>query len=98
MESKLHLLPMNLTPPDIQRVLQNPPPLLPSQSRVIVTAKASVSDESGRPLNTSQLVTLPHPTIPTSYDDYKEGDVSFDPFYKDVPKIRNGRWVLGKFR
>lgn len=56
-----------------------------------MTAKASVSDESGRPLNTTQLVTLPLPTIPASYDDYKEGDESFDPFYRDVPKIRNGR-------
>jgi len=58
---------------------------------VIVTAKASVSDESGRPLNTTQLVTLPLPTIPASYDDYKEGDESFDPFYHDVPKIRKNR-------
>lgn len=70
-----------------QRVAQNPPPLLPSQSRVIVTAKASVSDESGRPLNTSQIIALP--TVPSNYDDYKEGDESFDPFYKDVPKIHN---------
>lgn len=82
---------INLPPPDIQRIVQNPSPLLPSQSRVIVTAKASVSDESGRPLNTSELVVLALPTIPTSYDDYKEGDESFDPFYRDVPKIRRSR-------
>lgn len=82
---------INLSPPDIQKIVQNPPPLLPSQSRVIVTAKASVSDESGRPLNTSQLITLPLPTIPSSYDDYKEGDESFDPFYRDVPKIQNNQ-------
>lgn len=50
-----------------------------------------MSDESGRPLNASQLVTLPLPTVPTSYDDYKEGDESFDPFYRDVPKIRKNR-------
>lgn len=62
---------------------------------MIVTAKASVSDESGRPLNTTQLVTLPLPTIPASYDDYKEGDESFDPFYRDVPKIRNSRRAYG---
>lgn len=82
---------INLPPPDIQRIVQNPSPLLPSQSRVIITAKASVSDESGRPLNTSELVVLPLPTIPTSYDDYKEGDESFDPFYRDVPKIGRSR-------
>ncbi|XP_011643253.1 uncharacterized protein LOC105431034 [Pogonomyrmex barbatus] len=88
---KHHQITINLPPPDIQRIVQNPSPLLPSQSRVIVTAKASVSDESGRPLNTTQLVTLPLPTIPASYDDYKEGDESFDPFYRDVPKIRKNR-------
>ncbi|KYM81873.1 hypothetical protein ALC53_07665 [Atta colombica] len=88
---KPHQITINLPPPDIQRIVQNPSPLLPSQSRVIVTAKASVSDESGRPLNTTQLVTLPLPTIPASYDDYKEGDESFDPFYHDVPKIRKNR-------
>ncbi|KAI4499219.1 hypothetical protein M0802_005802, partial [Mischocyttarus mexicanus] len=89
---KPHHITINLPPPDIQRIIQNPPPpLLPSQSRVIVTAKASVSDETGRPLNTSQLVTIPLPTIPATYDDYKEGDESFDPFYRDVPKLRNHR-------
>ncbi|XP_077266083.1 uncharacterized protein LOC143899588 [Temnothorax americanus] len=86
-----HRITISLPPSDIQRLVQNPSPLLPSQSRVIVTAKASVSDESGRPLNTTQLVTLPLPTIPASYDDYKEGDESFDPFYRDVPKIRKNR-------
>ncbi|XP_011149449.1 uncharacterized protein LOC105189193 [Harpegnathos saltator] len=91
---KPHQITINLPPPDIQRIVQNPSPLLPSQSRVIVTAKASVSDESGRPLNTTQLVTLPLPTIPASYDDYKEGDESFDPFYRDVPKIRKNRRAL----
>ncbi|XP_043288892.1 flocculation protein FLO11-like [Venturia canescens] len=94
---KPHQVTINLSPPDIQRIVQNPSPLLPSQSRVIVTAKASVSDESGRPLNSTQLVTLPLPTIPTSYDDYKEGDESFDPFYRDVPKIRNNRKAGGRF-
>ncbi|XP_076236049.1 uncharacterized protein LOC143180304 [Calliopsis andreniformis] len=88
---KPHQITINLPPSDIQRIVQNPSPLLPSQSRVIVTAKASISDESGRPLNTTQLVTLPLPTIPASYDDYKEGDESFDPFYRDVPKIHNAR-------
>ncbi|KAG8039793.1 hypothetical protein G9C98_000522 [Cotesia typhae] len=89
---KPHQVTINLPPPLPQRIVsQNPSPLLPSQSRVIVTAKASVSDESGRPLNSTQLVTLPLPTIPASYDDYKEGDESFDPFYRDVPKIRNTR-------
>lgn len=91
---KSHQITINLPPPDIQRIVQNPSPLLPSQSRVIVTAKASVSDESGRPLNASQLITIPLPTIPSNYDDYKEGDESFDPFYRDVPKIRNDRRIL----
>ncbi|XP_014471898.1 PREDICTED: serine-rich adhesin for platelets-like [Dinoponera quadriceps] len=91
---KPHEITLNLPSPDIQRIVQNPSPLLSSQSRVIVTAKASVSDESGRPLNTTQLVTLPLPTIPVSYDDYKEGDESFDPFYRDVPKIRKNRRIL----
>ncbi|XP_032458209.1 bromodomain-containing protein DDB_G0280777 isoform X1 [Nasonia vitripennis] len=91
---KPHQITINLPPPDIQRIVQNPSPLLPSQSRVIVTAKASVSDESGRPLNASQLITLPLPTIPSNYDDYKEGDESFDPFYRDVPKIRNDRRIV----
>nr|XP_034185378.1 probable GPI-anchored adhesin-like protein PGA55 isoform X2 [Osmia lignaria] len=95
---KPHQITINLPPPDIQRIVQNPSSLLPSQSRVIVTAKASVSDESGRPLNTTQLVTLPLPTIPASYDDYKEGDESFDPFYRDVPKIRNSRRAYGGVR
>lgn len=95
---KPHQITINLPTPDIQRIVQNPSPLLPSQSRVIVTAKASVSDESGRSLNTTQLVTLPLPTIPASYDDYKEGDESFDPFYRDVPKVRNDRRVGGRFR
>ncbi|XP_011306741.1 mucin-22 isoform X2 [Fopius arisanus] len=94
---KPHQVTIHLSPPEIQRLVQNPSPLLPSQSRVIVTAKASVSDESGRPLNTTQLVTLPLPTIPASYDDYKEGDESFDPFYRDVPKIRNSRKSGGRF-
>lgn len=61
---------------------------------MIVTAKASVSDESGRPLNTTQLVTLPLPAIPASYDDYKEGDESFDPFYRDVPKILKNHRIV----
>ena len=95
---KPHQITINLPPPDLQRIVQNPSSLLPSQSRVIVTAKASVSDESGRPLNTTQLVTLPLPTIPASYDDYKEGDESFDPFYRDVPKIRNSRRISEESR
>lgn len=28
---------------------------------------------------------------PTSYDDYTEEDVPLDPFFKDVPKVQNGR-------
>ncbi|KAJ8683996.1 hypothetical protein QAD02_019788 [Eretmocerus hayati] len=89
---KSHQITISLPPSDVHRIVQNPSPLLPSQSRVIVTAKASVSDESGRPLNASQLITLP--IANSNYDDYKEGEESFDPFYRDVPKIRNDQRII----
>lgn len=61
-----------------------------SPPRIIISASASVSDASGRRLNYSlgtigaQILQQP----PTSYDEYREGDVGLDPFYHDVPKIK----------
>ncbi|XP_066253349.1 mucin-4-like [Euwallacea similis] len=63
----------------------------PSPPRIIISASASVSDASGRRLNYS-LGTIGAAQIldnpPTSYDEYKDSDVSLDPFYHDVPKIK----------
>ncbi|GLV41956.1 uncharacterized protein CBL_00418 [Carabus blaptoides fortunei] len=62
--------------------------------RIIVSASASVSDDSGRRLNYS-LGTIGTSHIigkaPRSYDDYKEDDVGLDPFYHDVPKVNKPR-------
>lgn len=62
--------------------------------RIIVSASASVSDASGRRLNYS-LGTIGTSHIlgkaPHSYDEYKEDDVGLDPFYHDVPKVKNLR-------
>lgn len=61
--------------------------------KIIVSASASVSDASGRRLNYSLgTIGASHiiGTAPTSYDDYKETDVGLDPFYHDVPKVKNG--------
>ncbi|XP_048522664.1 uncharacterized protein LOC109545395 isoform X1 [Dendroctonus ponderosae] len=62
-----------------------------SPPRIIISASASVSDASGRRLNYSlgtigaaQILDTP----PSSYDEYKDGDVGLDPFYHDVPKIQ----------
>ncbi|RZC36946.1 titin-like, partial [Asbolus verrucosus] len=65
-----------------------PPP------RIIISASASVSDASGRRLNYSLGTIGVTPLLeepPTSYDDYKDHDVVLDPFYHDVPKIKNKR-------
>lgn len=65
--------------------------------RVIVSASATISDASGRKLNITlgeidPTLLMLHDTIgkpPNNYDDYKESDVSLDPFYHDVPKVSN---------
>ncbi|XP_076265613.1 uncharacterized protein LOC143199578 [Rhynchophorus ferrugineus] len=66
---------------------QNPP-------RIIISASASVSDATGRRLNYS-LGTIDAAQIlespPSSYDEYKESDVVLDPFYHDVPKVKQKR-------
>lgn len=60
--------------------------------RIVISASASVSDATGRRLNYS-LGTIGGTSevfdpSPPSYDDYKEEDVSSDPFYHDVPKVK----------
>ncbi|KAJ3643156.1 hypothetical protein Zmor_025883 [Zophobas morio] len=65
-----------------------PPP------RIIISASASVSDNSGRRLNYSLGTIGVTPLLeepPKSYDDYKDHDVVLDPFYHDVPKIKASR-------
>ncbi|CAH1122468.1 unnamed protein product [Ceutorhynchus assimilis] len=59
--------------------------------RIIISASASVSDASGRRLNYSLgTIGAAHilETPPSSYDEYKDADVGLDPFYHDVPKIK----------
>lgn len=62
---------------------------IPTLPKVIITASASVSDGSGKKLNYSvgnvlaSNIKLP----PIAYDEYREDDVSLDPFFLDVPKI-----------
>lgn len=63
--------------------------------KVIITASASVSDASGKKLNYS-VGNVIGPNIkipPPNYDEYKEEDVSTDPFFLDVPKIKPRRNV-----
>lgn len=62
--------------------------------RIIISASASVSDNSGRRLNYSLGTIGVTPVLdePTkNYDDYKDHDVVLDPFYHDVPKIKGKR-------
>lgn len=65
-----------------------------SPPRIIISASASVSDNSGRRLNYS-LGTIGATELigpsPATYDDYREEDVGLDPFYHDVPKIKSLR-------
>ena len=61
--------------------------------RIIISASASISDQTGRRLNYS-LGTIGDSeyfgrTPPASYDDYKEDDIRLDPFYNDVPKVKH---------
>ncbi|XP_050296104.1 serine-rich adhesin for platelets-like [Anthonomus grandis grandis] len=65
-----------------------------SPPRIIISASASVSDASGRRLNYSLGTIGAHnilETPPSSYDDYKDGDVVLDPFYHDVPKVKESK-------
>ncbi|XP_063361174.1 mucin-5AC-like [Cydia amplana] len=64
-----------------------------SPPRVIVTASASVSDSNGKRLNytVGNVVSAVKPIVPINYDDYKESDLIFDPFFLDVPKLQKRR-------
>ncbi|CAG9785013.1 unnamed protein product [Diatraea saccharalis] len=66
-----------------------------SPPRVIVTASASVSDSNGKRLNytVGNVVSAVKPIVPINYDDYKESDLIFDPFFLDVPKLQSRRKV-----
>ncbi|XP_038210201.1 mucin-5AC-like isoform X1 [Zerene cesonia] len=70
------------------------PPIKPkSPPRVIVTASASVSDSTGKRLNytVGNVVSAVKPIVAINYDDYKESDLIFDPFFLDVPKLQARR-------
>ncbi|XP_045493032.1 uncharacterized protein LOC123692341 isoform X2 [Colias croceus] len=70
------------------------PPVKPkSPPRVIVTASASVSDSTGKRLNytVGNVVSAVKPIVAINYDDYKESDLIFDPFFLDVPKLQARR-------
>ncbi|XP_023936036.2 uncharacterized protein LOC112044396 [Bicyclus anynana] len=64
-----------------------------SPPRVIVTASASVSDSNGKKLNytVGNVVSAVKPIVAINYDDYKESDLIFDPFFLDVPKLQSRR-------
>lgn len=72
---------------------ERPPHKLKSPPRVIVTASASVSDSNGKRLNytVGNVVSAVKPIVPINYDDYKESDLIFDPFFLDVPKLQKRR-------
>ncbi|KAG6446415.1 mucin-5AC [Manduca sexta] len=74
-------------------VTERPPIKLKSPPRVIVTASASVSDSNGKRLNytVGNVVKAVKPIVPINYDDYKESDLIFDPFFLDVPKLQKRR-------
>lgn len=78
-------------PPPI--VTERPPSKPKSPPRVIVTASASVSDSNGKRLNytVGNVVSAVKPIVPINYDDYKESDLIFDPFFLDVPKLQTRR-------
>ncbi|XP_072940339.1 uncharacterized protein [Epargyreus clarus] len=72
---------------------EKPPNKPKSPPRVIVTASASVSDSNGKRLNytVGNVVSAVKPIVPINYDDYKESDLIFDPFFLDVPKLQKRR-------
>lgn len=78
-------------PPPV--VTERPPTKPKSPPRVIVTASASVSDSNGKRLNytVGNVVSAVKPIVPINYDDYKESDLIFDPFFLDVPKLQSRR-------
>lgn len=80
----------SVAPPN---VTEKPQIKLKSPPRVIVTASASVSDSNGKRLNytVGNVVSAVKPIVPINYDDYKESDLIFDPFFLDVPKLQKRR-------
>lgn len=62
---------------------------IPTLPKVIISASASVTDASGNKLNYSvgNVIASNIKLPPLTYDEYREDDVSLDPFFIDVPKI-----------
>ncbi|KOB62608.1 Uncharacterized protein OBRU01_25057, partial [Operophtera brumata] len=89
-ENESSLSARSVAPPT---VTERPPPKPKSPPRVIVTASASVSDSNGKRLNytVGNVVSAVKPIVPINYDDYKESDLLFDPFFLDVPKLQKRR-------
>lgn len=84
----------SVAPPVTTTIITERPPNKPkSPPRVIVTASASVSDSNGKRLNytVGNVVSAVKPIVPINYDDYKESDLIFDPFFLDVPKLQSRR-------
>lgn len=86
------------TPPSARSVAppivtERPPTKPKSPPRVIVTASASVSDSNGKRLNytVGNVISAVKPIVAINYDDYKESDFIFDPFFLDVPKLNKRR-------
>lgn len=63
---------------------------IPTLPKVIITASASVTDASGKKLNYSvgNVIASPNARLPPIYDEYREDDVSLDPFFLDVPRLK----------
>lgn len=89
-ENESSLSARSVAPPN---VTERPPTKPKSPPRVIVTASASVSDSTGKRLNytVGNVVSAVKPIVPINYDDYKESDLLFDPFFLDVPKLQKRR-------
>lgn len=89
-EDESLLSPRSVAPPT---VTEKPPTKPKSPPRVIVTASASVSDSNGKRLNytVGNVVSAVKPIVKINYDDYKESDLLFDPFFLDVPKLQKRR-------
>ncbi|XP_026751127.1 mucin-5AC-like [Galleria mellonella] len=89
-EDESSLSPRSVAPPTVN---ERPPTKLKSPPRVIVTASASVSDSNGKRLNytVGNVVNAVKPIVQINYDDYKESDLLFDPFFLDVPKLQKRR-------
>lgn len=89
-ENESSLSARSVAPPN---VTERPLPKPKNPPRVIVTASASVSDSNGKRLNytVGHVVNAVKPIVPINYDDYKESDLIFDPFFLDVPKLQTRR-------